>query len=40
MDFTAKSILRTKMAGTDVRYGVNFEAGLRELSDILNPADS
>ena len=36
VDFTAKSILRTKKADTDVRYGVNFEAGLRELSGILN----
>ncbi|MBQ3379468.1 MAG: pyridoxamine kinase [Clostridia bacterium] len=29
--FTADSIKRTKAAGTDVRFGVNFEAGLYEL---------
>lgn len=28
VDFTYGSILRTKEAGTDVRFGVNFEAGL------------
>lgn len=28
VDFTAGSILRTHDAGTDVRFGVNFEAGL------------
>jgi pyridoxine kinase len=27
-DFTAQSIERTRIAGTDVRYGVNFEEGL------------
>ncbi|NLA85973.1 MAG: pyridoxal kinase, partial [Clostridiales bacterium] len=35
VDFTVKSILRTKEAGTDVRFGVNFEAGLRELANLL-----
>jgi pyridoxine kinase len=33
--FTYRSILRTKTAGTDPRYGVNFEAGLGELSAVL-----
>jgi len=33
VDFTCGSIQRTKDAGTDVRYGVNFEAGLPELID-------
>lgn len=28
VDFTAQSIERTRAAGTDVRFGVNFEAGL------------
>jgi pyridoxine kinase len=35
VDFTVKSIIRTKEAGTDVRFGVNFEEGLRELANIL-----
>jgi pyridoxine kinase len=30
--FTSRSIERTRQAGTDVRYGVNFEAGLGELA--------
>jgi pyridoxine kinase len=30
-DFTQGSIVRTKDAGTDVRFGVNFEAGLPQL---------
>lgn len=29
-DFTQRSIVRTKIAGTDRRFGVNFEAGLPE----------
>ena len=29
-DFTADSIRRTREAGTDVRFGVNFEQGLPE----------
>jgi pyridoxine kinase len=39
VDFTVKSISRTKEAGTDTRYGVNFEAGLGELAGMLNPAE-
>lgn len=31
VDFTCGSIQRTKDAGTDVRYGVNFEAGIADL---------
>jgi pyridoxine kinase len=38
VDFTVKSISRTREAGTDVRFGVNFEAGLAELSALLNGA--
>lgn len=33
VDFTCGSIQRTKDAGTDVRFGVNFEAGLPDLID-------
>lgn len=33
--FTAQSIVRTKEAGTDVRFGVNFEAGLSGLLSLL-----
>ncbi|SHI21549.1 pyridoxine kinase [Sporobacter termitidis DSM 10068] len=36
VEFTYKSIERTKAAGTDNRFGVNFEAGLGELANILN----
>lgn len=32
VDFTVKSIGRTKRAGTDIRFGVNFEEGLPELA--------
>ena len=32
VNFTAGSILRTKEAGTDIRFGVNFEMGLAELA--------
>ncbi|UOO38118.1 pyridoxamine kinase [Oscillospiraceae bacterium CM] len=35
VDFTVESISRTKKAGTDVRFGVNFEAGLPSLSQRL-----
>jgi pyridoxine kinase len=35
VDFTVKSIIRTKEAGTDIRFGVNFEAGLGELASLL-----
>lgn len=31
VDFTVGSIARTKAAGTDIRFGVNFEAGLPQL---------
>ena len=31
VDFTVGSILRSKKAGTDIRFGVNFEAGIPEL---------
>jgi len=31
VEFTAKSIKRTKDAGTDIRFGVNFEEGLGKL---------
>lgn len=36
VDFTVKSIWRTKEAGTDTRYGVNFEAGLSALAGLLS----
>jgi pyridoxine kinase len=35
VDFTCASIQRTKDAGTDVRFGVNFEAGLPELMKVI-----
>lgn len=35
VNFTIQSIWRTKKAGTDVRFGVNFEAGLKDLANIL-----
>lgn len=35
VDFTVKSIIRTKEANTDVRFGVNFEAGLCALAGML-----
>ena len=35
VDFTHGCIQRTKNAGTDVRYGVNFEAGLPKLINII-----
>ena len=38
VDFTAGSIRRTYDAGTDVRFGVNFEAGLEELSSEIKNA--
>lgn len=31
VDFTRNSIVRTKQAGTDVRFGVNFEHGIPDL---------
>lgn len=35
VEFTVGSIRRTRAAGTDVRYGVNFEAGLPGLARAL-----
>lgn len=35
VDFTVKSIERTKQAGSDIRFGVNFEQGLLELAQKL-----
>ena len=35
VDFTAESIMRTKNAGTDVRFGVNFEEGLGRLISMI-----
>ena len=34
-EFTAGSIMRTKLAQTEPRFGVNFEDGLLELSQVL-----
>lgn len=36
VDFTVESIQRTKIAGTDVRFGVDFENGLAKLAVQLN----
>ena len=38
-DFTVRSIRRTKEAGTDVRFGVNFEAGIPKFIRELGLAD-
>ncbi len=35
VDFTTESIRRTQKAGTDVRFGVNFEEGLPSLGERL-----
>lgn len=35
VDFTCAAIARTKQAGSDIRFGVNFEAGLGWLADTL-----
>jgi len=35
-EFTAGSIRRTYEAGTDTRFGVNFEAGLKDLAGLIN----
>lgn len=35
IDFTVESIKRTKLEGTDVRFGVNFEAGLSKLAQTI-----
>ena len=34
--FTVGSIARTKAAGTDIRFGVDFESGLGEFAARLN----
>lgn len=34
-EFTVAAIKRTRAAGTDIRYGVNFEAGLRDLAGMI-----
>lgn len=36
VDFTYRSIERTRNSGTDIRFGVNFEAGLPKLMKDLN----
>lgn len=36
IEFTVNSIKRTKEAGSDIRYGVNFEAGLSTLGRLLS----
>lgn len=38
VDFTLSSILRTKADGTDIKYGVNFEGGLKDLIAVCNEA--
>ncbi len=41
-NFTAASIRRTRDAGTDLRFGVNFEMGLTALAaemNLLQPSD-
>ena len=35
VDFTVGSIIRTRQAGSDVKYGVNFEAGLYDLTKVI-----
>ncbi len=35
-DFTYECLIRTMKAGTDLRYGVNFEDGLHSLYNIIN----
>lgn len=35
VDFTVESIIRTFNAKTDIRFGVNFEAGLQHLAKVL-----
>jgi pyridoxine kinase len=40
VDFTAGSIRRTREAGTDVRFGVNFEAGLKEFAEKMEALSS
>jgi pyridoxine kinase len=38
VSFTADSIKRTYDAGTDIRFGVNFESGLGKLSEDVSDA--
>jgi pyridoxine kinase len=38
VDFTAGAIARTHLAGTDVRFGVNFEEGLAAYAREMSPA--
>ena len=40
VDFTIGSLLRSKEEAHDVRFGVNFEYGLRWLADLLPPQGS
>ena len=40
VDFTIGSLLRSKEEAHDVRFGVNFEYGLRRLADLLPPQGS
>jgi pyridoxine kinase len=37
--FTVDAIRRTKAAGTDNRFGIDFEAGLAELGSMMDPAE-
>jgi pyridoxine kinase len=39
VDFTVSSIARTKAAGTDARFGVNFEEGLSDFIKALGEGD-
>lgn len=39
-DFTYDCLIRTKKAGTDLRFGVNFEDGLHCLYNIINNHDN
>ena len=40
VEFTAKSIMRTRDAGTDIRFGVNFEEGLGTLAKKIREAQT
>ena len=40
VDFTVRSILRTKIAGTDIRFGVDFESGLARLARQLGNVET
>jgi pyridoxine kinase len=39
VDFTVSSIARSKAAGTDIRFGVNFEEGLADFIAAVNSGD-